>query len=48
MKGQGALAREKVLSGLPLDGGMLWCVTEKASLSQLTRVAEIVKEVCAK
>ncbi len=43
-----ALEREGILSGLPLAGGMLWCVTEKASLAQLTRVAEIVREVCAK
>lgn len=45
---EAALEREGVLSGLPLAGGMLWCVTEKASMAQLRRVAEIVKEVCAK
>ncbi|MEA4998929.1 MAG: aminomethyl-transferring glycine dehydrogenase subunit GcvPA [Candidatus Limiplasma sp.] len=44
---EAALEAQGVLSGLPLDGGMLWCVTEKASLAQLTRVAEIVREVCA-
>ena len=44
---EAALEAEGVLSGLPLAGGMLWCVTEKASLAQLTRVAAKVREVCA-
>ena len=42
-----ALAANGILSGLPVDGGMLWCVTEKASEAQLTHVAQIVKEACA-
>lgn len=47
-KVEAALEREGILSGLPLAGGMLWCVTEKATLAQLTRVAKIVREVCVK
>ena len=46
-KVEAALEKEGVLSGLPVCGGMLWCVTEKASLAQLTRAAELVKEACA-
>ena len=47
-KVQAALEAEGVLSGLPIDGGMLWCVTEKANDAQLTHVAQLVKEACAK
>ena len=43
---EAALEAQGVLSGLPVPGGMLWCVTEKATLAQLNRVAEIVREVC--
>ncbi|MEG2251855.1 MAG: aminomethyl-transferring glycine dehydrogenase subunit GcvPA [Clostridia bacterium] len=46
---EAALANEGILSGLPIgEGEMLWCVTEKASAAQLERVADIVKEACAK
>ncbi len=45
---EAALEADGVLSGLPVSGGMLWCVTEKASLAQLRRAADRVKEVCAK
>lgn len=46
-KVQEALEEKGVLSGLPLDDGtMLWCVTEKASKSDLDQVAAWVKEVC--
>ena len=45
---EAALESEGILSGLPMPGGMLWCVTEKASKAQLLRVAELVKGVCAK
>ncbi len=44
---QAALEAEGILSGLPLAGGMLWCVTEKASLAQLQRATALVKEACA-
>lgn len=43
-----ALGDAGILSGLPIEGGMLWCVTEKASKAALDRVAELVEEVCAK
>ncbi len=41
-----ALAAQDILGGLPLDGDMLWCVTEKASKEQLDKAAAIVREVC--
>jgi len=47
-KVEAALEAEGILSGLPVDGGMLWCVTEKAGKAQLLGVAELVKEACAK
>ncbi len=43
-----ALAKQNILSGLPLGGDMLWCVTEKASVKQLETAAAIVKEACGK
>jgi glycine dehydrogenase subunit 1 len=42
-----ALAAENILGGLPVDGGILWCVTEVVSKEQLDRAAAIVGEVCA-
>jgi glycine dehydrogenase subunit 1 len=45
---EAALEAHGILSGLPVAGGMLWCVTEKPTLAQLKLVAEIVGEVCAK
>lgn len=47
-KVEAALEAEGILSGLPLSGGMLWCVTEKASKAQLLTVTQLVKEACAK
>lgn len=47
-KVQDELEKERILSGLPVEGGMLWCVTEKADREALDRVAKIVKEACAK
>jgi len=41
-----ALHRQGVLSGLPVEGGMLWCVTEKASKTLLDSVVNVVREVC--
>ena len=41
-----ALHKQNILSGLPVDGGMLWCVTEKASKTQLDEVVKLVREVC--
>ena len=42
-----ALAANGILSGLPYEGGMLWCVTEKASKETLDEVVTTVKEVLA-
>ena len=42
-----ALAETGVLSGLPYEGGMLWCVTEKVSKETLDKVVSVVKEVLA-
>jgi glycine dehydrogenase subunit 1 len=42
-----ALAKKGVLSGLPYEDGMLWCVTEKASKATLDEVVATVKEVLA-
>ena len=43
-----ALEKEGILGGLPIEGGVLWCATEKAGKAQLDRTIEIVKEVLAK
>ena len=43
-----ALERAGILGGLPVDGGVLWCATEKVSRAELDRAVEIVKEVLAK
>lgn len=40
-----ALAAEGILGGQPVDGGILWCVTELVSKAQLDKVVAIVKEV---
>lgn len=42
-----ALEDNGILGGLPVDGGVLWCATEKQSKAQLDRAVTIVKEVCA-
>ena len=42
-----ALEEAGILGGLPVEGGVLWCATEKASKEALDRAAAIVKEVCA-
>ena len=36
-----------ILSGLPYEDGMLWCVTEKVSKATLDLVVSTVKEVLA-
>ena len=43
-----ALEDNGILGGLPLEEGVLWCVTEKASRADLDRAVSIVKEVLAK
>ena len=40
-----ALERADILGGLPIDGGVLWCATEKVSKAQLDKAIAIVKEV---
>ncbi len=42
-----ALANKGILSGLPYEDGMLWCVTEKTSKETLDEVVSVVKEVLA-
>ncbi len=42
-----ALADKGILSGLPIAGSILWCVTEKANRTQLDRAIEIIREVHA-
>ncbi len=43
-----ALAQKGILGGLPVDGGLLWCVTEMVSRAKLDETAAIVKEVLAR
>ncbi len=42
-----ALEEKGILGGLPVEGGILWCVTEKVSKEQLDQAVAIVKEVAA-
>ena len=42
-----ALAANDILGGLPVDNGILWCVTEVVSKEQLDQAVAIIKEVCA-
>ena len=41
-----ALDDAGILGGLPVEGGVLWCATEKVSREALDQTAAIVKEVC--
>ena len=43
-----ALEKAGILGGLPIEGGVLWCATEKVGKAELDRAIEIVKEVLAK
>ncbi len=40
-----ALEKANILGGLPVEGGILWCATEKVSKEELDRAVSIVKEV---
>ena len=40
-----ALENESILGGLPVENGVLWCVTEKASREALDHTVAVVKEV---
>ena len=42
-----ALEDNDILGGLPVEGGVLWCATEKVGKEQLDKAVAIVKEVCA-
>lgn len=41
-----ALDENGILGGLPVEGGILWCVTELVSKAELDRAVAIIKEVC--
>ncbi|MDD5919346.1 MAG: aminomethyl-transferring glycine dehydrogenase subunit GcvPA [bacterium] len=43
-----ALETQGILGGLPFDGGVLWCATEKAPREALDKAVAIVKEVLSK
>lgn len=40
-----ALEDNGILGGLPVEGGVLWCVTEKVAKADLDKAVSIVKEV---
>ena len=40
-----ALEKAGILGGLPVEGGVLWCATEKVSKADLDKTVAIVKEV---
>lgn len=42
-----ALEEADILGGLPVEGGIMWCATEKVTRAQLDRAIEVVKEVLA-
>ena len=42
-----ALEQAGILGGLPVEGGVLWCATEKQSKAELDEAVRIVKEVLA-
>ena len=42
-----ALEDNGILGGLPFDGGILWCATEKVPKAELDRAVSIVREVLA-
>lgn len=42
----GALDAANILGGLPVEQGILWCVTEVVSKEQLDQAVAIIREVC--
>ena len=42
-----ALDKEGILGGLPVEDGILWCVTEKVPKEELDRAVGIIREVIA-
>ena len=45
---QSALSQAGILGGLSVEGGILWCTTEKVTKDAMDKTAAIVKEVLAK
>ena len=43
-----ALAKKGILGGLPLDGGILWCATERTTKAQIDAVIQTAKEAATK
>lgn len=42
-----ALEDVDILGGLPVEGGIMWCATEKVTKAQLDKAIEVVEEVLA-
>ncbi len=42
-----ALEKADILGGLPVEGGILWCATEKVTKAEMDKAVAIVKEVLA-
>ncbi len=42
-----ALDEKGILGGLPVEGGILWCVTEKNSKESIDELISAIKEVCS-
>lgn len=42
------LEAQGILGGLPVEGGILWCVTEMNTKQQIDKLVSILKEVCSK
>lgn len=40
------LENKGILGGLPVDGGILWCVTEMNSKEEIDTLVQLVREVC--
>ena len=40
-----ALEEQDILGGLPVEDGLLWCVTEKTTKEQIDRLVEIAQDV---
>ena len=44
-KALAALAKRDILGGLPVEGGILWCVTEVVTKERLDEAVAILQEV---
>ncbi len=42
-----ALEKADILGGLPVEGGILWCATEKVTKAEMDKAVAVVKEVLA-